>query len=206
MFKDEIVFFFVVFFSPLFRPAELFCSWWMCFYLCCRWTLRTGWWVEGWQVWGWSRRRYASSSTLSSSYHASSRKPWTTTSASSSQVSTHTHTCTGVETYHSSLPSVLHTLTHPCLIDVRHHWSILFLPSGCSNTCFLKSVKIFLNLDEPMAHYITGWHGNHKEFNDSASLAHGFLTFSFQGPPRIMFFLRGTSFRKYWQLHLYCVI
>lgn len=34
---------------------------------------------------------------------------------------THTHTCTGVETVHSSLPSVLHTLTHPCLIDVSHH-------------------------------------------------------------------------------------
>lgn len=33
----------------------------------------------------------------------------------------HTHTCTGVETVHSSLPSVLHTLTHPCLIDVSHH-------------------------------------------------------------------------------------
>ncbi len=140
----------------------------MFFYLCCRWTLRTGSWVEGWQVWGWSRRRYASSSTLSSWYHASSQKLWTTTSASSSQVST--HTCRAVEEVCSSLPSVLHTITHLCLIDLSHHWSVLFLPSSCSNTCCLKCVNIlpFLYLDEPMAHYIISWLRNHKECNDSA--------------------------------------
>lgn len=195
------------FFFLLSRPAEQFCSWWICVFICAAGGLCE-------QDGGWRGDRYGVGPGGDTLPH----QPWAHRitplhwSPGPRRVphhhrSAHTHTCTGVETVHSSLPSALHTLTHPCLIDVSHHWSILFLPSGCSNTCFLKSVKIFLNLDEPVAHYIIGWHGNHEEFNDSTSLAHGFLTFSFQGPPKIMMlFLRGTSFRKYWQLHLYCVI
>ncbi len=111
--------------------------------------------------------------------------------------SAHTH----VEEVRPSLPSVLHTITHLCLIDLSHHWSVLFLPSSCSNICSLKCVKIlpFLYLDEPMAHYIISWLRNHKEFNDSAFFnMEVFKLFNAKDPQLRKYFYKGPLSNKSW--------
>lgn len=152
-----------------FRPVEQFCRRWMFFFFFCT----AGGLCE--QARGWRGDRYGVGPGGDTLHH----QPWAHgitplhRSSGPQRVPHHhrsAHTCRAVEEVRPSLPSVLHTITHLCLIDLSHHWSVLFLPSSCSNTCSLKCVKIwtFLYFDEPMAHYIISWLRNHKEFNDSA--------------------------------------